>query len=216
MGRLILVAASPTAQRPRDLVVRPGDRIIAVDGGWWHAQKWGWPVDLLVGDLDSLAEPGGVRPVLPVSLPIQRAPVAKDETDLELALAAGLRAGPVDEVLICGALGGRLDHELANVMLLLAPELRSQSACLLDGPVTLHALRGPGVLAIDGAPGDTVSLIPFITDATGVRTEGLAYPLHSEVLYLGRARGVSNVMSQPHAQVSVTDGTLLVLLARKE
>ena len=54
-------------------------------------------------------------------MPIERWPVEKDQSDLEIALRAALRRSP-GPVTILGALGGpRLDHALAAVWLLALP-----------------------------------------------------------------------------------------------
>ena len=57
--------------------------------------------------------------------------------------------------------------------------------------------------ADSGAPGSTVSLLPFGGDADGVTTDGLVYPLADESLALGSARGVSNVIGVANDQIRV-------------
>jgi thiamine pyrophosphokinase len=124
------------------LAPRPDDRVIAADYGAHHARAWGWPVHLLVGDLDSLpaTEAAALRAE---GIPIISAPQSKDETDLELALAHALGGG-AREIVICAALGGRADHLLANVLLLARPELAALKVVIADGPVTIHLIRGGG------------------------------------------------------------------------
>ena len=75
-------------------------------------------------------------------------------------------------------------------------------------------LRGPGTLALEGAAGDLISLLP-LGEATGITTEGLEYPLREERLGLGPARGVSNVMLGPRASVRVEQGALLCVQIRE-
>jgi thiamine pyrophosphokinase len=235
--RVFVIAGSPDGQPPARLAPGPGDRVIAADFGAHHARAWGWPVDLLTGDLDSLPadEAAALRDA---GAPVLLAPRAKDETDLELALALALDLDP-DEIVICAALGGRTDHLLANVLLLASPALAGVRAMIADGPVTVHLLRGGqgtageqgsrgagetaslpvdgdgGVegahLELEGAAGDLLSLLPVGGDAAGVTTSGLAYPLHDETLFLGRARGVSNVFEAGAAHVRLRAGLLLVV-----
>ena len=72
-------------------------------------------------------------------------------------------------------------------------------------------MRGPGSSAIEGQVGDLVSLLPLTGDASGVRTTGLYYPLYGETLYFAKPRGVSNVLIEEHAEVSLEEGMLLIV-----
>jgi thiamine pyrophosphokinase len=202
-----LVAGSPDAQRPAWLAPGPGDYVIAVDRGLLHARAWGWPVHLLIGDLDSLPErEAGWTDAAPE---VVTAPVAKDETDLELALGRALARG--ERVLvICAALGGRSDHMLANILLLCRPDLQGLDVVIAEGHQTLRLLRGGETLALAGKQGDLLSLLPVHGPAEGVTTDGLLYPLHDETLAEGQARGMSNIFLGSSAGVSLRAGSLLV------
>ena len=132
---------------------------------------------------------------------------------MELALAHALARGAAT-IVICGALGGRADHMLANVLLLTRPELAGLDVSIVDGPETLRLLHSRGqaaVLELAGTPGDLVSLLPIGGDAAGVTTAGLRYPLHDETLLMGHARGVSNVFTDTRARVILRHGRLLVI-----
>lgn len=211
--RVFIVAGSPTAQKPYRLAPQAEDRVFAADRGAQHALSWGWPVHMLIGDLDSLPEGLAAR-LRTAGVQTVTAPREKDETDLELALRPALAAAP-QEIIICGALGGRSDHLLANILLLARPDLAGIKLILADGPETVYLLRngdeGIAQLRLTGAPGDLVSLLPWAGDAEGISTEGLYYPLREETLFLGQARGISNVMLQPYAAVRLRRGSLLVI-----
>ncbi len=183
------------------------DTLIAVDGGLRHLLPLGRIPHLLIGDLDSV-DPTLVEQLKTQGVEIRQFPVHKDETDLELALLAAAKMD-LRELVIIGALGGRLDQTLANLSLLLLPELKELSVRLEDGRQEVFALRTSTTL--NGHPGDIVSLIPLWGAATGVLTEGLAYPLRSETLYPERSRGISNVMQGSRAGVSLSSGTLLCI-----
>lgn len=223
--RTFVVAGSPVGDPPAGLEPGPADRVIAADGGAAHARAWGWPIHLLIGDLDSLP-PDEARFLAAAGTPVITAPSVKDETDLELALARALAWGS-SEIVICAALGGRADHMLGNVLQLARHELANVDACLAGGGQVLRLLRaerrvgdGAGVgqerahLLLCGAPGDLLSLLPIGGDATGVWTEGLAYALRGETLYLGQARGISNVFVEPRARIQLETGMLLVIHAK--
>lgn len=213
--RIFLVGGSPAARPPVGLTPGPGDRVIAADLGAHHARAWGWPVHLLVGDLDSLPAHEAAA-LAAAGTPARVAPAAKDESDLELALAHAVAEGAA-AIVICAALGGRADHMLANVLLLTRPELAGLDVALVDGNETVRLLRGDrrgGAIArldLAGAPGDLLSLLPLEGDVEGVTTEGLLYPLHDETLHLGQARGLSNVFTAPGAAVTLRRGLLLAI-----
>lgn len=215
--RAFVVAGSPEAHQPVGIAPNAGDFVVAADLGAQHALAWGWPVHLLVGDLDSL--PREIADALAArGVETRRVPAAKDETDTELALAAALDRG-AREIVICAALGGRVDHLLANVLLLARPSLVHVDICIADGAETVRLAQADVArltVAIAGAAGDLVSLLPFGADVEGVRTAHLLYPLVDETLRLGEARGVSNVMTGERAEVSLTRGRLLVIHNRME
>ena len=211
--RVFLVAGSPKSPKPTGLGPRPDDFVIAVDRGALFAQAWGWPIDLLIGDLDSLPE-AEVAALRAIGSPLITAPVEKDETDLELALAEALRHNP-QEIIICAALGGRIDHMLANVLLLARPELAGRDVRIADSAQTLRLLHAAAEqitrVTLDGAPGDLLSLLPVGGDAHGVVTAGLIYPLRDETLYFARARGISNVFATARPQISLQEGFLVLI-----
>ena len=192
-------------------LLRPGDLLIAADGGAQHCRALGLVPHIVVGDLDSLApeeraelERAGTR--------FEAHPARKDETDLELALRAALREG-AREVLILAALGGRWDQSLANVLLLAHPDYAALSLRLADGPDTLWIARGQAT--VRGAPGDRLSLLPLVGDAEGVTLGGLEYPLADGVLRFGSTTGVSNVLVTAEAAISVRRGMLLVVHSKR-
>jgi thiamine pyrophosphokinase len=84
-----------------------GPLLVAVDGGLAACRALRRRPELFVGDLDSST---GV----PASIPSRIYPVAKDFSDLAGALGELLRLR-ADVVVLAGALGGRLDHEWANL-----------------------------------------------------------------------------------------------------
>ena len=192
----------PAAIRP---LLQPDDWIVAVDGGVRHALACGRAPQLVIGDLDSF--PANLRAELEAGgTEFLTYPVAKDETDLELALLHVAASGAT-AVVIVGALGDRLDHTLTNVQLLARKELLPLEVRMVDGPQTACLVWSEAT--IRGAAGDRVSLIPLGGDAKGVSTRGLAWPLRDEALRFGEGRGVSNVMTGPTAHIQLTAGRLL-------
>lgn len=213
IGHVVVVA---NGEFPPAVCLRPivqsADRVVAADGGanWLAAQ--GLRADLLVGDLDS-ATPAAVAALEAAGCRVYRYPAHKDETDLELALCAAAEWRPARITLI-GAGGGRVDHALANILLLALPQLAGIDVRLYDGRsyvALLQATEAPAEMALSGRPGDLLSLIPMGGDAAGIVTTALEYPLRGETLYFGPARGVSNVFLGTEARVQLERGRLLVI-----
>jgi thiamine pyrophosphokinase len=199
-------------------LLRAADLVVAADGGARALLQHGLPLTAIVGDMDSLpadllegwvARGGAVR----------RYPRDKDETDLELAVAEAQRRGAT-RIAVLGALGGRVDHQMANLLLLAGPALAGVEAALLDDGTRVVAVTGAadadvenaaGRVELAGRPGDMLSLLPVTGRVEGVVTRGLRYPLAGDTLVLGSPRGVSNVFQARRATVEVRSGTLLAL-----
>lgn len=184
----------------------PGDLVVAADGGAAHALALGWPVHVLVGDFDSLA-PGTVASLTAGGAEVRRHPVDKDETDFELALGLAREKG-YDEVEVLAALGGRWDMSLGN--LLVPAAWAGCRVAFRQGPWALRLLAGPAETWEDGAPGDTVSLLPVGGDARGVTLTGCRWPLAGETLRLGLTRGLSNKMTAPGLHLGLEAGLLIL------
>jgi thiamine pyrophosphokinase len=191
-------------------MLQPPDFLVCVDGGLRHLQRLGLRPDLLVGDLDSISA-GDVLELEREHVPIQRYPVDKDETDLELALLAVLKEG-YRTLRLVGALGGRLDQTLGNLFLLTLPALSGCDIRMEDGVEEAFIIRSRETVL--GQPGDIVSLLPLAGSVTGVVTRGLRYPLHAETLWFDRTRGISNVLLEQQAVIEVASGVLLAIHTR--
>ena len=188
------------------------DLIIAADGGTRHALSAGVLPQVVIGDLDSLADTD--REQLDRSgAQLIVYPAHKDYTDLELAVRYA-RQQQATEIIILGALGGRWDQSLANVMLLAAPELAHVPTRLVDHALSMQVIRDRAEIA--GRVGDTLSLIALTGDAHGVTIEGCEYPLNEAPLPFGATLGISNVFSQPTAKITVRQGLILALHTRRE
>jgi thiamine pyrophosphokinase len=212
MPERAIILANGTLREPESLRKRvqawSEASVLAADGGLQHAQELGLQVGVLVGDLDSLPAETQAR-AKASGLQVVRAETHKDETDLELALQYAVEHGAV-EIVLLGAWGSRIDMAIANLLLLLNPALASLRVELWDADQTAWVMQPPGG-QIRGNPGDTVSLIPLGGPAMGIHTTGLAYPLADESLAAGAARGVSNVLTSPHAEVRLESGSLLLV-----
>jgi thiamine pyrophosphokinase len=206
--RHVLVFTGGESARGDLATAMPDDAyVIAADSGVHTAVAFGRRVDLVIGDLDSVSEESLAEAVV-AGAHVERHPVDKNDTDLELALVRASELQP-DRVVVIGGHGGRLDHFLANLLLLASDRFRNVSIDALVGDARVHVVRSRQELV--GDPGSIVTLLAAHGPAHGVTTSGLRYPLQGETLLPGSTRGVSNVFEEPHASVELTDGVLLAV-----
>jgi thiamine pyrophosphokinase len=187
--------------------LQPGAIVIAADSGVEQAQALGWPIAVAVGDFDSV-DPAALRAAELAGAVVERHPAAKDATDLELALAAAVARG-AQRICVVGGDGGRLDHLLANALLLASPAYADVEVTAVMGGATVTVVRSSA--ALEGPVGSVVSLLAVGGPAIAVTTDGLLYPLAREDLLPGSTRGVSNEIVASPATVRIDAGVLLAV-----
>ena len=206
--RNVIAVAGGDPVPPTVLDRLPSDAlVIADDSGLQVATSLGLTTDIVVGDMDSV-DPALLERARAGGAEVQRHPAAKNHTDLELALDVALGFDPA-RIVVVGGHGGRLDHLIANVLLLARPAHDHLDLSAHMGEAEVHVVHTRCDLV--GIPGELVSLMPVHGPVEGVTTDGLPYPLAGEDLAPGSTRGVSNELAQPSASVQVTGGTLLVV-----
>ena len=178
------------------------DYVIAADRGYDSLMAYGVPPDLVVGDFDSL----GHTPSPPNVIQL---PCAKDDTDMVFALRKGLSLGYRRFVLL-GGVGGRLEHTLGNLQIL--DWLTTQGAQgFLAGEKTVATALRSGSLTFPASMSGYLSIFCNSGQARGVTLSGLKFPLEDAVLTSCFPVGVSNEFLGQSAQVTVEDGSLLLL-----
>jgi thiamine pyrophosphokinase len=206
-GMVVIVAGGEAPPADAVRAVPAGALVIAADRGLDHARALGLDVALAIGDFDS-ASAAAVAAAEGEGTRIERHPLDKDATDLELALDAALETTP-ERVLVLAGTGERLDHLLSALHVLGSPRYAEVELDARIGEARVHVIRGERRL--EGEPGETVSLFALHGPAEGVRTEGLEYPLADETLEPGSSRGVSNRFLAEAARVRVGRGILLAV-----
>ena len=181
--------------------IGPDTYVIAADGGLRHTDRLGIVPDAVLGDFDSLGyTPSGANVF----------PVEKDDTDAMLAVRLGLRQG-CGEFLLYGSLDGpRLDHTVANFQTL--QYLADHGAVgYLIGNTTMVTVVKNGKITFPAGCSGTISVFCMGPDAVGVTETGLFYGIEDGVFTSGFPLGVSNHFTGKKAEISVKNGSLLVL-----
>ena len=178
--------------------------VIAADGGLRHTQSLNITPNAVLGDFDSLGFcPEGANVF----------PVEKDDTDAMLAVRLGLRQG-CGEFLLYGSLDGpRLDHTVANFQTLQFLADHGAVGYLIGNTTIVTVVKNGKIIFPAGLSG-TISVFCMGKDAEGVIERGLFYGLENGVLTSGFPLGVSNHFTGEKAEISVKNGSLLVLWDR--
>jgi thiamine pyrophosphokinase len=212
-------------------VISGCDIIVCADSGARHLRPYGILPDLLVGDLDSIAEAD--RSWLEYAqVPVNKFPQEKDFTDAELAVENALDLfteflneqelpRPVNgDISICllAVTGDRPDHVLGNQMMAAGLARQQYDVMMTDGRSWFYFLDGPtektydiSLLEYDSA----VSAVALSDQVSGLTYSGLKYPLDKFNLAYGSQRGISNCLadySEPEFSVTITGGTLLLII----
>jgi len=185
------------------------DTVICADGGASNALKMGLVPDVVIGDMDSIKF--GVREKIREKSTKTRyisTSSQKDESDTQLAVEYALGLG-VKKIIITGAVGGRIDHTLANIILLSSPKLEDIDARILTDNSDMFIVRKPAV--INGGPGKTITLISLSPYTYFTGTRGLKYELKEEKLDFSPVRGLSNEFTDKKVKFDIREGTLLVI-----
>ena len=184
--------------------------IIACDGGVKHCRAMMIMPNIMVGDFDS-ANKEDAEFFENLGVLKEKFPVRKNETDMEIAINMAIDKNST-EIYIVGGLGRRFDHSLANVHILLRPVRLGIRTCLLDEHNIITLVEDS--IDIVGEKGQTVSLIPLTTEVKGINTKKLDYALTNATMEIGHSLGVSNVMTDDVATISVGEGVLILIMSR--
>jgi thiamine pyrophosphokinase len=206
--------------------------VMAVDGGAAHCLKLGWPIHVLVGDLDSLpkATLNRVKKTNP-DLELLVYNTDKDQTDFELALEyITTKFSNIGRIEVLCALGGRWDMSISNLLLpfsdcYLSPirQSRLQKGQTLAPPIVtfrdgnweIMLLSGPGWTVIKPMPiVRRVSIIPISPRVSKMRLSGdFKYLLNDEDLLQGLTRGICNELGPTGGSIFLHSGQVIVTVS---
>ena len=155
-------------------------------------------------------------------------PARKDFSDSEAAVREAVRiimdarqkadsiqetTDVYDEIYLLGATGGRLDHFLANLAVLMIPTKLGIRAWILDEKNRITLLREGCSLEKKHTFGKFVSLIPYTDEVTGVALKGFRYLLNGHTFTRDNTLGLSNEIEDEIAEISFESGILIMILS---
>lgn len=170
----------------------------------------GIKMEAAFGDFDSVTE-SELSFIRQFAKKVYPYPAEKDETDLELALEWAYRLKP-DRITIYGATGGRVDHAMANILLLASEEhLKLPVKTELVDHKNEISFYEPGSYTIHQQEKRYVSFLPISNEITGMTLTGFLYPLSNETLRRGKTRSISNQLNSSTGTFSFTSGILMMI-----
>lgn len=201
-GVLLIGGAAPPLGQIKPLL-ESATMIVAADSGFDLALAYGITPDLLVGDQDSMADPGRAERILGNDR-IIRFDTAKDETDTEIGLRmlCDRGAGPVA---VIGGGGGRLDH-LVGILSLFDRERRPKWWFTDRDEIVEISNRE----AFQGMKGALCSFFPVGNGPCVMHSEGLKWPLDGLTWNHGDV-GISNIAIKDEVVVEMITGRLIMV-----
>ena len=183
--------------------------VIAADGGVKYLETLEISADICIGDFDSVSI-SERKKIDRSKAEVIELPAEKDETDTMAAVMEAMERG-CETFYLIGALGGRLDHTLANLQSLLYIKEQGCDGFILDKNQTILMLKDECIYLPEKDKG-RISIFAFGGEANGVTIEGLEYEIEDETLTPAFPLGVSNNFVGEDACIKVEEGCLLVIM----
>ena len=189
-----------------DFKPESGDLIIAADRGYLNLKNNNLTPDIVIGDFDSYSGEIDCER-------IKKLPTVKDFTDGEVAIKYGIEQG-YKKIVVYGAIGGALDHTIANIAHCAGYTKEGIDISFVDGDNVLFAIYNSSVSFSEEARG-RISTFAYNKKAEGVYEKGLFYTLDNYVLDPFVPLGVSNEFTGKESEIRVDNGVLLVYTSKE-
>ena len=208
MRRCVIIGGAEIARYDQvKSYLSTGDYAIYCDSGLRHREALELAPDLIVGDFDSHPVPH--LPVETITLPRE-----KDDTDTVYAVKEALKRG-FEDFLLLGVVGGRLDHSLGNVSILLYLDSLGKRGLIVDDYSEMEIVSRQE--AEVGPEFPYFSLLNTSGTARGITLENAKYPLKDAEIRCDYQYGVSNEpLPGKTARICLKEGQLLLIRVRSE
>lgn len=217
MARALAVLGGPQDLWPQNfksLFEQNRDFLIGVDRGSLRIVEEGFKPRLALGDFDSMSKSELAKveqscPELRYSNPV------KDDTDSELMLEAALLDYGIDDLTVIGALGGRLDHSLVNLLALCEPRFlkMAEKVTLVDKQNEVHFLL-PGEHVLKEKPGYSYFGVGNLLPVEGLTIQGARYELASSDFAYPKMWSSNEFVPGQSVTISLQKGLALVVYSR--
>ncbi|OGG00272.1 thiamine diphosphokinase [Candidatus Gottesmanbacteria bacterium RIFCSPHIGHO2_02_FULL_39_14] len=190
--------------------IKKADYVIAADSASLWLINHGIKPNLAIGDFDSLSA-NDFNFIKKRIHHIKIFPPVKNYTDMHLAVKEVLKIKP-DKVIIIGGTGSRLDHFLANVILLDLFLKEKIPAKILDLNNEIRLCNGRIDLS-KTAQFPFLSIIPF-SSAVYVSTTGCRFEIKNKKIRRGETVGLSNEVIRDKCRITVNKGKIILIRSK--
>ncbi|MBI9091591.1 MAG: thiamine diphosphokinase [Desulfobacterium sp.] len=187
-------------------LIQRADMVVCADGGARHLRRMNRVPHVAIGDFDSIDTQSRLF-LEKHHVPIIKHPQDKDATDTELAAQWAMDNGAT-KLTFLGVTGTRLDHTLANILLLKSIGRTGTKCRIVDDNNEIYLVTES--IELHGNPGDFLSLIPLTETVKGVTITGVDFPLDNAEIPMGSSLGISNRFSGTKAKISIRNGIAAV------
>jgi thiamine pyrophosphokinase len=197
--KVLICGSAEISKEKLEFASRNSDVIVAADGGYDRLHAAGIIPDIILGDMDSIAE-------LPENIKNIRYPIEKDLSDLEICLEyVAKNYSDCEKIVIAGVVSEtRLDHTFSNV--LIAAEYGKNISIICEHS-RLEVINTPGQYSFKAPRGSKVSIISL--KAGKIYSEGLKFKVVEELS--SPSHGISNEVVGSNYSVIVKSGSHLLI-----
>ena len=189
-----------------DNLINKNDHIVCADGGIDHIIKIDRIPNIVLGDLDSISDLG-IKYIEDKKIKINKFPTIKDNTDTELAINYLNNIG-VDEITLIGGTGTRLDHTIANILLMKRFNQNHKVLRIIDDNNIIHYVVDD--IKIKRMDERFISIIPLNYEGITVSLSGFKYPLDHKFIEFSSTLGISNEIKDEIGIITIHEGEALV------
>lgn len=192
----------------------PAKLTIAMEKGYLLLRKHGISADIVLGDFDSIGT-NYIEKARDEGMEVITFPSEKDYADTCLALEEAIKRG-ADQINILGATGGRMDHMLANISMLIkaAKEHPDVKVLMYDSGNVIRVRSASFAVKKSEVFGKYISYFPTGDMVTGLNLKGFKYEVSGITLTCDNPIGVSNEITAEEARVSFDTGMLLEIMSK--
>lgn len=181
---------------------------VAVDSGANIFYKNNILPNLLVGDLDSIDEKS-LNYLKSNKIKIDKYPCEKDLTDLEIGLNSLINNG-CDEIYALGTIGSRIDHSLANIMILKKMYDLNYKCYMINDKNRVQYIESKKEIIIKKEY-ENISIVPLSENGINVSLEGFYYKITDYEMELGSTTGISNYLLNDKGSIKLNRGRALII-----
>ena len=191
--------------------IKKDDYVICADVGIDYALRCGVKPNLAIGDFDSFDK----GRLTNLNFEIITIKEEKDETDTHYAVMLALQKG-YTEIILCGGIGGRLDHTLANISTLKHIYESGGKGHITDGITVVYFMTDGSYMDLPFNKKCKYVSLWAMKDSENVTIEGLKYKLDKATLTTNFPIGTSNEFIEgKDGRISIGKGEILVILTMK-